>query len=96
MPKNYISSDNISSSLLLIAKNLLDNYNLKEFEVSGQLGRIFKGVIDQDTINGYMPDEYRRPYGILQTCEKCGKKRIKDMPRHLSISHKKLKECILN
>lgn len=95
MPKNYITSENISAILLILAKNLLENYNIKEWEVSGQLGRIFKGVIDNDTINGYMPEKFRRNYGVLFTCPKCNKKRIRDLKRHISISHPKLmKELI--
>lgn len=87
MPKHYISSDNLEDSLYKIANNLVDNFKLKDWEVSTYVSRIFKGIIDDKTVAGYFPSQYKKPYGILQKCPLCGKGRLRSLKRHMNISH---------
>lgn len=91
MPKKYLTSNNLKPSLKLMATNMLDNFNIKEWEVSSQLGRLMKGIIDDKTVAKNLPKQYRRRHGYMKTCPKCGKERIKDLDRHNQTSHKALK-----
>ena len=92
MPKTYLDSNNIEKSLLLIAKNIDNNFNLKKTEIAAYVGKLLKGIIDEKTVTGYMPKEFRKPYGILETCPICGKPKLKSLKRHMNISHYNLKE----
>lgn len=77
----------LASQIPLIAENLRESVNLKDWEVSTYLHRILKGVIHSDTIRKHLPEKYRRLNGKLETCEICGKKRIRSMKRHNKTSH---------
>ena len=94
MPKKYITSDNIDSSLNLIATNMTNSFSLKDWEVSSYLKRIFKGIIDDKTIIKHLPRNHKKAYRILKTCPKCGKKKIKDMKRHNQRSHKQIEVIV--
>ncbi len=87
MPKNYLTSNNLKPSLLLIAKNIDQNFNLKKTETATYVSKLLKGIIDDKTVVKNLPKEFRKPYGILQKCELCGKKKIKDMNRHIKNTH---------
>lgn len=89
MPKHYLSSDNLENSLFVIANNMKNNFNLKDWEVSTYVSRLLKGIIDDKTIAKYFPKKYKKPYGILETCGICGKRKIRSMSRHMSNSHPK-------
>lgn len=91
MPKHYISSENLEKVLEILAKNLTENVSLDDKEVSSFISKLLKGIIDDHTIRKRISKKYRKPYGFLQTCDICGKKKIRDMSRHMSFSHKKQK-----
>lgn len=92
MPKHYLSSDNVEESILLVAHNIMSNFNLKDWEVATYVERVLAGIIDDKTVAKYLPEKYKRRHGILQTCKKCGKNRIKNMSLHNSNSHPEMKK----
>ena len=77
----------LANQIPIIAKNLKECVNLKDWEISSQLHLILKGVIHPDTIRKNLPEKYRRAYNKLETCQLCGKKRIRSMERHMKTSH---------
>lgn len=70
-----------------MANNMDAHFNLEPHERASYVGKILKGIIDEYTVRKNIPKEFRKPYGFLDQCPLCNKKKIRDMKRHFKQTH---------